>query len=260
MLKVLAVSAVFFYFIAALMQILRMRGNQNSALKFSFILGLLGLITHAYLLHQWIDVPGGQNLTFFNALSQVIWIAAVIVWLMSLFRPLVNLGMILYPVAALSIIMVMAFSGTYIINTLAEPKRLFHILLSFLSISILIVAAIQAVLLALLERALRKKHAHPMMEALAPLQKMESLLFQLIALGFIILSSVIYTGFDFYPDIFSHALWHHMVLAIASWLVLGILLLGRWFFGWRGFMAVRISLMGIGLILVAFITGHFWSF
>lgn len=259
MLTVLALVTTLLYFAAATLQGLRMANKARNWNKAAFFLSFIAILLHAFLLHNWIDVSTGQNLTFFNTLSQVFWIATAVVWLMALRRPVVNLGVVLYPLAGVSILLVLAFSGTYIINTGAEPKKLLHILLSFLALSILIIAALQAIFLAILDRALRKKYSNPLIESLPPLQKMESLLFQLIALGFIVLATVIITGIYFYPHMFASNLWHHMLLATAAWVVFAILLLGRLFFGWRGRVAIRWCLVGVALLIIAYITSHFWS-
>lgn len=259
MLDSLALFTVLLYCTAGILQGFYTANKAPKWIKAVFLLSFIAIALHAYLLYIWIDVAGGQNLTFFNALSQVIWIATIVVWFMALIRPVVNLGMVLYPLAGISIILVLGFSGSYVINTGAEPKKLLHILLSFLSLGILMIAALQALFLTLLDHALRKKYSNPLIESLPPLQKMESLLFQLIGLGFIILGIVIYTGLDFYVNIFTSQLWRHMVLAFAAWAVLGILLMGRLIWGWRGRTAIRWSLIGATLLFIAFITSHFWN-
>jgi len=259
MLTILALITTLLYFAAAALQGLRMANKAERWGKGVFSLSLAAILLHALLLYNWIDVNSGQNLTFFNTLSQVFWIATAVVWLMALKRPMVNLGVILYPLAGVSILLVLGFSGTYIINTSAEPKKLLHILLSFLAVSILIIAALQALFLAVLDCALRKKYSNPLIESLPPLQKMESLLFQLIALEVIVLGIVIVVGFYFHPHIFAGNLWQHMSLAIAAWVVFAILLSGRAFFGWRGQIAFRWCIVGVTLLIIAYISNHFWS-
>lgn len=257
MLTFIAILTILLYFTACGMQTLRLARHLEGAAVSISILSVCAIILHAFLLHHWIDLPDGQNLTFFNTLSQVLWITAGVVWLMALRRPLVNLGIIVYPLAGISIILVLGFSGDYIIQTSAEPKKLLHILLSFLAIGILLIAAIQACLLTILNQALRKKYSNAITQSLPPLQMMESLLFQLIALGFCILTAVIYTGFMSYPAILQSEVWHHMLFASLAWLIFGILLIGRFFLGWRGKLAIRWTLIGAVLLLIAYIASQF---
>lgn len=260
MLTFTAIFTALLYFTASGMQALIMLKKLAAKPIWCGVVGGVAIILHAFLLHRWIDVGTGQNLTFFNTLSQVFWFAALLSWLMAFKRPSLNLTIILYPLAAISIILVLLFSGSYIINIKEDPRALIHILLSFLALSILIIASIQAIFLGILNQALRKKYSNALTQSLPPLQKMESLLFQLIALGFCILTAVIITGFSFFPGLFQSDLWHHMVFAFLAWLVFGILIIGRIYFGWRGRTAIRWTLAGVVLLLLAYFTSQVLGF
>jgi ABC-type uncharacterized transport system permease subunit len=45
---------------------------------------------------------------------------------------------------------------------------------------------------------------------------------------------------------------HKTVLSIVAWIVFGVLLWGRWRYGWRGTRAVNLTLIGMGVLLLAF--------
>jgi ABC-type uncharacterized transport system permease subunit len=45
---------------------------------------------------------------------------------------------------------------------------------------------------------------------------------------------------------------HKTVLAFMAWVVFGALLLGRWVKGWRGAIAVRMTLAGVALLLLSY--------
>jgi ABC-type uncharacterized transport system permease subunit len=45
---------------------------------------------------------------------------------------------------------------------------------------------------------------------------------------------------------------HKTVLSIVAWLVFGTLLYGRWRHGWRGQRAVKLTLIGMAVLLLAF--------
>ena len=81
---------------------------------------------------------------------------------------------------------------------------------------------------------------------------MESLLFKLITTGFLLLSVSLISGLLFINDIFAQHLLHKTVLSIMAWLVFGLLLWGRWRYGWRGSLAVRMTLAGIVLLLLGY--------
>jgi ABC-type uncharacterized transport system permease subunit len=60
------------------------------------------------------------------------------------------------------------------------------------------------------------------------------------------------SGLVFVDDLFSQHLVHKTTLSIMAWLAFGLLLWGRWRYGWRGRSAVRLTLAGIVLLLLAY--------
>jgi ABC-type uncharacterized transport system permease subunit len=81
---------------------------------------------------------------------------------------------------------------------------------------------------------------------------METLLFQFLGFGFICLSASLLSGFVYLEDIFSQHLVHKTVLSIVGWVILGVLLFGRFKFGWRGRTAIRWTLSAFVFLMLAF--------
>ncbi len=222
-----------------------------------FLLGLVAVSVHALLLYHWIDLSGGQNLTFFNTLSQVAWTIALLLLIVNYLLPVANLAVFIFPFAAVTIILAWIFPGSNVINTAAVPKQLFHILLSFLAMAVFFIAATQALLLTLQDYLLRHGHLSGMVKTLPPLETMEGLLFQMISLGFVILSLVLITSVYYFSNIFAKDLLQHSILAIVAWLVYGVLLIGRSVFGWRGRVAIRWTLSGFVLLVMSYFGSRF---
>ena len=88
---------------------------------------------------------------------------------------------------------------------------------------------------------------------LPPLQLMETMLFELIWLGVIALTLSIGSGIAFIEDIMSQHLMHKTVLSIAAWILFSILLWGRHRLGWRSQLAVRLTVTGFTLLMLAFL-------
>jgi ABC-type uncharacterized transport system permease subunit len=61
----------------------------------------------------------------------------------------------------------------------------------------------------------------------------------------------------FVQNLFAQHLVHKTVLSVLSWLAFGALLLGRWRSGWRGALAVRWTLVAMGLLVLAFFGSQF---
>ena len=70
-------------------------------------------------------------------------------------------------------------------------------------------------------------------------QTMERLLFQLIAIGFFLLSLTLLSGIWFIRDWMAQHLAHKTILSITAWIIFGVLLWGRMRYGWRGRTAIR---------------------
>ena len=127
-----------------------------------------------------------------------------------------------------------------------------HILGSILAFGVLSIAAVYALFVAIIDHFLRQHHLNPLVRSLPPLEVLEKLLFQLIGLGFALLTVSLATGLTFIDDLFAQHLAHKTILSIMAWVVFGMLLWGRWRYGWRGRSAVRLTLAGIILLLLAY--------
>jgi len=127
-----------------------------------------------------------------------------------------------------------------------------HIVSSVLAFGVLSIAGVYALFVAIIDHFLRHHHLNPLVKSLPALETLERLLFQLIALGFVLLTVSLVSGIAFIEDLFAQHLVHKTILSIMAWLVFGLLLWGRWRHGWRGRNAVRLTLAGIILLLLAY--------
>ena len=214
------------------------------------------VILHAALLYPAVISPEGLNLGFVHAISLVALTTSLLLSLSALFQPIANLGIVVYPLTAISIAILLAWPATHIV-TVESWQLQAHILLSLLAYSILGLAVLQAILLSIQDRSLHNRQPGGFIRLLPPLAVMESLLFQMIATGFVLLTLALLTGFLFLEDIFAQHLVHKTALSLAAWLVFGILLWGRWRFGWRGRTAVRWTLGGFVFLMLAYFGSKF---
>ena len=81
---------------------------------------------------------------------------------------------------------------------------------------------------------------------------MENLLFQMIQVGFVLLTLALLSGFIFLDNIFAQHLVHKTVLSMIAWLLFAILLWGRWHFGWRGKKAIHFTLGGFIFLMLSY--------
>ncbi len=221
------------------------------------IISCLAISLHAIVLYQLVFTDMGLNLGFYNALSLVSWSVALFVILTMLVKPTENLAMIILPVTAVSLFAGFFFSSDRIISESENIGLNIHIILSIAAYSLLTLAAIQSVVLAIQERRLRSKHPVQVMRILPPLQTMEELLVQLLGLGFFLLSLSLATGLMFVFDIHEQHLTHKTVLSLLAWLFYGLVLFGRWAWGWRGKYLIRLTLGGFILLMLAYFGSKF---
>lgn len=187
-----------------------------------------------------------------SALSLFAWQAACLLWLFNLRQPITALGLVVYPVAALCLILGQVLpAGSQASAVLDWPLQV-HILLSLLAYGILTLGAAQAGTLAIQHRRLHDQRPRGASIGLPALQTMEGLLFRLIGAGFFLLSLAILSGGIFIDELFAQHLAHKTILSITAWLFFAVLLWGRWRYGWRGRLAVRWTLAGYGVLILAY--------
>lgn len=253
--QIIGILAIVLYLASSLMLMARLlrRAPALPWLRGGMLtLGLGGVALHAAVLYPLLITANGLDLGFFKAASLVGWLTALLLLLSSLKRPLENLGIILLPMAALTIALMFAYPAPHMLSGTGGWQLDLHILLSILAYSLLVIAALQSLVLAFQDHQLRNKHPGGLLRALPPLQVMEALLIQLITAGFIMLSLALLTGIFFLEDIFAQHLVHKTLLSIVAWLVFAVLLWGHWRFGWRGRTAIRGTLGGFIFLMLAY--------
>ncbi len=253
------VLSIALYLLASGLLVKRLsRGSdtQTERLDQPILIALTAILVHAFLLYPEVFTPGGLNLGFVYAASLIALTSAVLLTISALFQPVGNLGIALFPVAAATIGLLLAYPNGHLL-TGASWQLQVHILCSLLAYSILGLAVFQAILLSIQDRHLRNRQPGGFIRALPPLAVMESLLFQMIATGFALLTLALVTGFLFLEDIFAQHLVHKTTLSIIAWVVFGILLWGRWRFGWRGRTTRRWTIGGFIFLMLAYFGSKF---
>lgn len=217
-----------------------------------------GAIAHGwYVLLIFFIQYQGLNFSFFNT-SVLITLVIVLLLLFAMIdKPVEKLGIGLFPLAASLIVLDMTFPEKNHPIVTHHWQMNLHILSSIIAFSLLNIAALQALLLALQEQQLRRHQPKRLMLALPPLQAMETLLFQMLGTGVLFLSIALFSGFLFVENLFAQHLAHKTVLSICAWLIFSGLLAGRIRYGWRGKTAIQWTLIGFVLLLLAYFGSKF---
>jgi ABC-type uncharacterized transport system permease subunit len=226
--------------------------------RFQLLLpAIIAMLLHGWLVYQGLVTEQGLDVGFYAVLSLVGWLVALLLLSAVFSQPIESLGIFVFPTAAMMLLLrLMNPEAYYISQSLGSGVEL-HILLSILAYSLLSIAAVQAMLLYIQDSHLHNKHPGGFVRALPPLETMETLLFQMIGLGFIVLSVSLLSGVFYIENIFDQRLVHKTVLSVTAWIIFGVLLFGRWRFGWRGRTAIRWTISGFVLLMLAYFGSKF---
>jgi len=244
-----ALLAVVLYLVAATALARPLLGGGQPLNRSALVLAGAAVLIHAGTLlsaHR-----GSLDLHFFSALSLMACVVSALTLVVNIWRPVAGLGVIVFPLTAL-LLALDTFAAPATAPLPLEWQIKLHVTVALLAFSVLSIAAALAILLAVQERALRHRQVGSWMRALPPLTLTETLMFRLIGAGFLLLTLTLLTGILFVDNLFGQHLIHKTVLSIIAWLVFGTLLIGRWRHGWRGRSAVNLTLVGMGVLLLAF--------
>ncbi len=229
----------------------RLRDRQNPSLWPSCLTASLAIAAHGTVLASVFVRAGGVDLSFFHALSLVAWLMAVMQLIGAARGALQSLGLVLFPMAAVALALDSMW-GSALPHTAQTWQIQTHAVFALLSYATLSLAAVQALVLASQDYVLKNPKYLGWLSLFPPLQRMESLLFQIIAAGTLLLSLTLVSGGLFVEDLLAQHLAHKTVLSVIAWMIFATLLWGRRRFGWRGRKAVRLTLTGMALLLLAY--------
>lgn len=229
---------------------------------------MLPLAAHSALLYEAIFGQAGLRFGFGHALSATLWLAVMFYWFANNFYGLAGMLALVLPGAAVAVALPALFPGMETPAYTSTLEFRIHLALAMLAYSLFTIAALHAMLMAMVERRLHRAKQEKgaigraltgPFAALPPLLTLEALLFRILALGFVMLTFTLITGIAFSEEVFGQALRfnHKTLFGILSWLVFGTLLLGRRLWGWRGRRALRLTMTGFVVLLLAYIGSRF---
>ena len=232
---------------------------------------LLPIALHGGLLYAELLAPENLRFGFGHALSVMLWLGVVIFWVESLFYSLEGMQPLILPLAALAAPLPALFPGIASSHSASLEFKL-HLVLGMAAYSVFTIAMLHALLMGIAERTLHRARrdgalargtmgvlpAGPL-SGLPPLLTLERLLFRTIGLAFALLTLTLATGAIFSETLFGRALRfdHKTLFAFLSWITFAVLLVGRHAYGWRGRTALRFTLSGFVMLLLAYVGSRF---
>lgn len=209
------------------------------------------------LLYRSIFAADGMFLGVGHAVAVIFWLTLLIYWMGNQVWRLGALQGLIMPAAAVAALFPVLFPATQPLAHAGMAAFKAHLVLSLLAYSLLTIAAFHVLLITLLERGLHGGAAVP--ADLPPLLTLETLLFRIIAAGFVLLTLTLASGMLFSEELFGKPwqLTHKTVFGVASWGIFAALLAGRWIRGWRGRVALRWTWAGFLCLVLAYVGSKF---
>ncbi len=217
------------------------------------------LVVQGYGLYEGLFSAGGMRFSFSFALSLMLWLAVLIYWLESFRSRMDGLQPMVLPLAALSAAAPALFPQLRVVAHAGAWGFQLHFLTAMLAYSLFTLSALHAVFMGFAERKLHQRAITKSLTSLPPILTMEALMFRMISVAFGLLTVALVSGVMFSEAIFGKAmvLDHKTLFAFASWGIFAALLIGRQVYGWRGRVALRWTLAGFMVLLLAYIGSRF---
>jgi len=219
----------------------------------------IALLLHGNVLYSELFGDGMMRFGFSSALSLMLWLAVLIYWIESFHTRLEGLQPLALPLAAACSVLPLLFPGQHLLSNAASGMFRLHFFIAMVAYSLFTLAALHAIIMAVAERRLHRGELTRPLASLPPLLTMESLLFRLITIAFVLLTMTLASGFAFSETLFGKALSfnHKTLFSVLSWLIFAVLLFGRHAWGWRGRKALRWTLAGFMALLFAYVGSRF---
>ena len=229
------------------------------------LLGALALQAAALVLSLQKD--GQLFIGWALALSAAVWLGLVIYWIEGFFIRLDGLQLLLIPAGFLTTLLAALFPEGVIVPHAGNAWLRAHLVISLAAYGLITIAALQAMLMSLLDRHLRLHESKEdqrglvarVLDVQPPLLVQERLLFRLIGVGFAVLTLAMITGSVASMQLIHRVLPfdHKTVFTVLSWVTFGGLLAGRHLRGWRGRVALRWTLTGFVFLILAYTGSRF---
>jgi ABC-type uncharacterized transport system permease subunit len=225
--------------------------------RFERVLLVFALLAHGLALLEAIFPGSEMRFGFSNALSLAVWLAIFFYWVETLYTRLDSLRAIVLPAGVLACVLAVLFPATHAVSdsSVASPVFRAHFITAILAYGLFMLAALHAMLMAIATKQLHHARLSRLLANLPPLLTMEARLFRLIGVGFVLLTMALLAGIIYTKTLFGTAFRfdHKTIFVTISWLLFGILLIGRHLRGWRGRVALRWTLAGFITLMLAYI-------
>ena len=218
----------------------------------------IAVIVHAIVVWRLLFRNDGINLSFAVSLSLIGFLLALWSAVSGTLMPVPGMARRTLPLVAVATLLPVILPAPHWLPYSTDLVAAAHLVVALLAFSLLVIAAVQAAAMLALQQDLRQGLATSSV-AMPPVLTLERWLFGLIAIGFVLLTATLVSGAIFSESLFGKPVQftHKTLFSGLAWLLFGVLLAGRWRFGWRGRKALRWVVLGSLLLLIGYAGSKF---
>lgn len=218
----------------------------------------VAIAVHAFVLWRQVFQDEGINLSFAVSLSIIGLLLALWLWVAGMLMPVPGMALRTLPIVAIDALLPALLPTPHWLPFSTDLLASAHLVVALLAFAMFVIAAVQAAAMLALQQDLRRGLASSS-GAVPPILTLERWLFGLIFAGFLLLTATLASGVLFSEALFGRPMQfnHKTLFSVLAWLLFGVLLLGRWRFGWRGRKALRWVVIGSLLLLIGFAGSKF---
>ncbi|MCW8925858.1 MAG: cytochrome c biogenesis protein CcsA [Xanthomonadales bacterium] len=250
--KILLITAAC-YLVAVIFLYLAVAGLSDRKRVVAVAFTLLGVLFHTWAEAQHWLIPATPQVSLLNVMS-LCALATVAIPLATypMKNSLFDANLAALPISVLILVGEGLIQAPILEITEQSAGMVVHIITSIVAFGVLSIAGVYAIFITTIDHLLRQHNFNSLIQTLPALETLEEMLMHLIKSGFVVLTLSLATGLIFVEDLFGQHLGHKTILSITAWMVFAALLWGHWKRGWRGRVAVRMTLAGIVILLLSY--------
>jgi ABC-type uncharacterized transport system permease subunit len=218
----------------------------------------LVVLVHAAIVWRLVFQAEAVNLSFAVSLSLIGLLLAAWLWASGMLMPVPGMASRTLPIVAVSAILPVLLPAPHWLPYSTDVVASAHLVVALLAFALFVIAAVQAAAMLALQQDLHRGLATTS-GTVPPILTLERWLFGLIAIGFVLLTAALASGVIFSESLFDKPVQfsHKTLFSGLAWLLFGVLLAGRWRWGWRGRKALRWVVIGSLLLLIGYAGSKF---
>ena len=225
--------------------------SENSSKQFFYPIFIFTVfIMSTYTYYLMLDYSIKSN--FIIALLLTFLILNFLLLFLMFVKPVHHLALVLLPLSAIVVFLTLIFNFKDSTDALNYDLFL-HILVSLVSYGLLGLAAIQALLLKFQEQKLKDLDNSSLSNLLPSMDVMEKIMFDLIVIGFVLLTVSLLTGAPFVSSEADKMLLQKITFSVVAWLTYFYLIYQRFSSNVIGKKANNLAISGIVFLFFAYL-------